>query len=370
KMEAIGTLAGGIAHDFNNILTTVVGNITLAKMSNPKKEVCDVLTDAEKACLHAKDLTKHLLTFSKGGTPIKTISSIAELLRDSASFALRGSNIKCEFYISDDLWPVEIDEGQIGQVVNNLVINANQAMPNGGTISIEAKNITLDDGYSSLTLSKGKYVKIIIRDQGIGIPRDYIKKIFDPYFTTKQSGSGLGLTTTYSIINNHGGYIDVESEEGAGTSFYVYLPATREPLAGKRIKKDKTFRGAGKILLMEDEGNIQKTVSKILNQIGYKVEIAKDGAEAIELYKKAVELKQPFDVVMMDLTIRGGMGGKETIKKLSEINPKVKAIVSSGYSNDPIMADFKQYGFSGVITKPYEVEDLSELLYKVIKRNH
>jgi CheY-like chemotaxis protein len=312
-------------------------------------------------------LTKQLLTFSKGGIPIKKISSLAELLKDSASFALRGSNIKCEFTISDDLWAVEIDEGQISQVFNNLVINANQAMPKGGIISMQAENVILDDRQSSLPLPNGEYVKIIIRDKGIGIPRNHIKKIFDPYFTTKQSGSGLGLTTTYSIISNHGGYIDVESEVGAGTTFYIYLPSSEETLAGKKMKLDKTFRGEGKILLMEDEDNIQKTVSKILKHIGYKVEIAQDGAEALELYKKAEESNQPFDVVMMDLTIRGGMGGKETIKKMLEINPKVKAIVSSGYSNDPIMADFKQYGFSGVITKPYEIEDLSELLYKVIK---
>ena len=367
KLESVGILAGGIAHDFNNILTTIVGNITLAKMSHPKKHISEILTDAEKACLHAKDLTKQLLTFSKGGIPIKKISSLAELLKDSASFALRGSNIKCEFTISDDLWAVEIDEGQISQVFNNLVINANQAMPKGGIISMQAENVILDDRQSSLPLPNGEYVKIIIRDKGIGIPRNHIKKIFDPYFTTKQSGSGLGLTTTYSIISNHGGYIDVESEVGAGTTFYIYLPSSEETLAGKKMKLDKTFRGEGKILLMEDEDNIQKTVSKILKHIGYEVEIAQDGAEALELYKKAEESNQPFDVVMMDLTIRGGMGGKETIKKMLEINQKVKAIVSSGYSNDPIMADFKQYGFSGVITKPYEIEDLSELLYKVIK---
>ncbi|MCK5511890.1 MAG: PAS domain S-box protein, partial [Thermodesulfovibrionia bacterium] len=343
KLESVGILAGGIAHDFNNILTTIVGNITLAKMSHPKKHISEILTDAEKACLHAKDLTKQLLTFSKGGIPIKKISSLAELLKDSASFALRGSNIKCEFTISDDLWAVEIDEGQISQVFNNLVINANQAMPKGGIISMQAENVILDDRQSSLPLPNGEYVKIIIRDKGIGIPRNHIKKIFDPYFTTKQSGSGLGLTTTYSIISNHGGYIDVESEVGAGTTFYIYLPSSEETLAGKKMKLDKTFRGEGKILLMEDEDNIQKTVSKILKHIGYEVEIAQDGAEALELYKKAEESNQPFDVVMMDLTIRGGMGGKETIKKMLEINPKVKAIVSSGYSNDPIMADFKQY---------------------------
>ncbi len=370
KLESVGILAGGIAHDFNNILTTILGNISLAKMTtNSENSLYEILIDAEKACLHAKDLTKQLLTFSKGGAPIKQITSIVGLLKDSAGFALRGSNVRCEFSIPGDLWPVEIDKGQISQVIHNLIINANQAMPHGGTIYINAENVDVrgDKGHSTLPIPNGAYIKIAIKDEGIGIPEEHLQKIFDPYFTTKQKGSGLGLTTTYSIIKNHDGYINVESEAGVGTTFHFYLPASKEKIAVKQRKIDKPIRGEGRILLMEDEDTIQKSVTKLLRHLGYEIETAKDGEEAIELYKKAEKSAKPFDLVMMDLTIRGGMGGEETIKKLLEINPDVKAIVSSGYSNDPIMADFKQYGFSGVITKPYEIENLSELLYKVIK---
>jgi PAS domain S-box-containing protein len=367
KLESVGILAGGIAHDFNNILTTIIGNISLTKMSlNPEGSALEILEDAEKACMRAKDLTKQLLTFSKGGVPIKKITSIKDILKDSTTFALRGSNIKCEFSIPDDLLPVEIDEGQMSQVINNLVINAKQAMPQGGTVHIIAENISLDE-HSTLPLPAGDYIKVTIKDEGIGIPREYLSKIFDPYFTTKQSGSGLGLTTTYSIIKNHDGYINVESEVGVGTSFMFYLPASKKPLITKDIKTDKPRRGKGRILVMEDEESIQKTVKKILSQIGYEVEVVKDGAEAIDEYIKAKESKRPFDIIMMDLTIRGGIGGKETIKKLLEIDPHVKAIVSSGYFNDPIMAEYKKYGFKGVITKPYEIDELSELLFKVIE---
>ncbi|MBI4698904.1 MAG: PAS domain S-box protein [Nitrospirae bacterium] len=368
KLESVGILAGGIAHDFNNILTNIVGNISLAKMLvNSDMNLTEILSAAEKACQHAKDLTKQLLTFSKGGAPIKKITAITELLKDSAGFSSRGSNIKCDFSIPDDLWPVEIDEGQISQVINNLVINANQAMPKGGTIHVQAENIVVGVN-STLPLPNGDYIKISVKDEGVGIPEEDLPKIFDPYFTTKQQGSGLGLTTTYSIINNHDGYISVESEVYAGTTFHIYLPAVREKLVETNKESDKIIRGEGKILLMEDEASIRQTVSKVLKQIGYTVETAKNGEETIKQYTDAMGSELPFDIVMMDLTIRGGMGGKETIQELLRIDPEVKAIVSSGYSNDPIMADFKKYGFSGVITKPYEIEELSDLLNNVTKK--
>jgi PAS domain S-box-containing protein len=370
KLESVGILAGGIAHDFNNILTTIVGNISLTKMFvNSDKKATEILEDAERACLRAKDLTKQLLTFSKGGTPIKKVLSINELLKDSTIFSLRGSNIKYHFSIPEDLWTVEIDEGQIGQVINNLIINAKQAMPSGGSIYITGENITINED-TPIPLPEGDYIKISIKDEGIGIPEENINKIFDPYFTTKESGSGLGLTTTYSILKNHGGYISVESFPDNGTTFYIYLPAFREKQPKKRRKTDTIHKGEGKILLMEDEVSIQKTVSKVLRQIGYEVDVAKDGSEAIEIYKKSKESYKPFDVVIMDLTIRGGMGGKEAIKKLLEIDPDVKAIVSSGYFNDPIMADYKKYGFSGVISKPYEIGELDSLLRSIIKGDY
>jgi PAS domain S-box-containing protein len=370
KLESVGILAGGIAHDFNNILTSIVGNIALTKMSvSPEENTFEILTDAEKACLRAKDLTKQLLTFSKGGIPIKKLTSIKEILTDSANFSLRGSNIRYTLTIPDNVWPVEIDEGQISQVFNNLVINAKQTMPEGGAVRIYVHNIPTEE-VTNMPLHKGDYLKITIQDEGIGIPEEHLKKIFDPYFTTKQSGSGLGLTTSYSIIKNHGGYIHVGSEVGVGTTFYIHLPASSTVITKKDGKKHTISRGKGKVLLMEDEDAIQKTVAKVLRQIGYEVEITKNGTETIALYQKARESVQPFEVVLMDLTIRGGMGGKETIKKLREIDPEVKAIVSSGYFNDPIMADYKKYGFSGVISKPYEIEELSSILNSIIEDNN
>ena len=367
KLESVGILAGGIAHDFNNVLTTIIGNISLAKVSlNSENGIVEVLKEAEKACLDAKNLTKQLLTFSKGGAPVKKLISLVEPLKHWANFALRGSNVRCDLFIADDLWSVEIDEGQIRQVINNLVINAKHAMPAGGTIQIKAENILIDKT-TSLSLPEGAYIKISVKDHGIGISEENLKKIFDPYFTTKKTGSGLGLSTTYSIIKNHNGYINVKSQLSAGTTFDIYLWASVQKVETAIKKIDYPLTGNGKILLMEDEENIQKTVCKLLNQIGYDVEVANDGTKAMEVYQKAKDSGYPFDVVMIDLTIKGGMGGKETIKKLLEIDPEVKAIVSSGYFNDPIMADFKEYGFQGVITKPYEIEKLNKLLHTIIK---
>jgi PAS domain S-box-containing protein len=367
KLESVGIMAGGIAHDFNNILTAIAGNIALAKLSAyPENRLSEILKDAEKACLHAKNLTNQLLTFSKGGAPVKKITHVGGLLRDSASFALRGSNVKCIFSIPDYLWPVEIDEGQITQVIHNLIINAHQAMPDGGTIKVLAENVTAEVP-DVLPIHGKEYIKVSIKDNGIGIPKEDIIKIFDPYFTTKQKGSGLGLASTYSIIKNHNGYIDANSDIGKGTTFNIYLPASREKPPFKDKKSDKILKGTGNILIMDDEDTVRKTVGKMMEHLGYEVEIVKDGHEAINLYKKAKESSQPFDTVIMDLTVRNGMGGKETIKNLLEIDPGVKAIVSSGYSNDPIMADFKKYGFTGVITKPFEIKELSEVLHKVIK---
>ena len=368
KLETVGVLAGGIAHDFNNLLTGILGNVSLAKMqSNQWDKVYERLNEAEKASLRAKGLTQQLLTFSKGSEPILKVTSIVGLLKDSATFALRGSNVSCKFDIQDDLWPVEIDEGQISQVINNIVINADQAMPSGGSITITAENVVVGRKFH-LPLKPGKYVKISIQDQGIGIPKAHFSKIFDPYFTTKQKGSGLGLATSYSIIKRHDGYITLDSELGVGTTFYIYLPATSKEISSeeKEEELDQMPKGKWKILVMDDEPVIRELAEDFLSILGYKVVVVSDGSEAIDLYKAESEVGEPFDAVIMDLTIPGGIGGKEAIKELIKFDPNVKAIVSSGYSLEPVMSEYKEYGFKAFIAKPYKIKELADTLYKVI----
>ncbi len=366
KLEAVGILAGGIAHDFNNILTAIVGNITLAKIySKPGDKTHARLIDAEKASMRAKDLTQQLLAFSRGGAPIKKTVVISKLLESIALFALTGSNVRCEFSVPGDLWPIEVDEGQICQVISNLTINADQAMPKGGIIKVFAENVVVDDR-EGLPLQKGKYIKISIEDQGIGIRKEHLQKIFDPYFTTKVKGSGLGLATAYSIVKRHDGCVQVESEPGVGTTFNIYLPASSKEVFIEKELREKIHTGKGKILVMDDEEIVLEVVGQMIKVLGYEVEFAKDGSETIELYKKAKKSAQPFDALLIDLTIRSGMGGKETIQKLLKIDPEIRAIVSSGYSNDPIMADYRKYGFRGIIAKPYKIKELGEILYNVI----
>lgn len=365
-LESLGILAGGIAHDFNNLLTAIMGNTSLAKMfTEPDTKIYARLEEVEKASLRARDLTQQLLTFSKGGAPIKKVTSIADVICDSSRFALRGSHARCKFNIMEDLWPVEVDEGQISQVISNLAINADQAMPEGGVVEIRAENVTLLKG-QVVTLEPGRYIRLSITDSGIGIPKDHLSKIFTPYFTTKQRGSGLGLATSYSIINKHGGVIIVESEIGRGTAFNIYLPASGKAIPEKEKKSMTTITGSGKILVMDDEEFIRNTAGEMLATVGYTVGYADDGAQAIDLYIRARESGEPYDLIIMDLTIPGGMGGVETIQKLLEIAPDAKAIVSSGYANGPIMADFKEYGFKGVIAKPYRTDELCKVVQNVI----
>ena len=361
RLESIGLLAGGIAHDFNNILSAILLNAQVAKMS-ATEDAAKYLGGIEKGIHRAASLTQQLLTFAKGGAPIKETVTISELLIESAEFALHGSNTRPVFFLTEDLFSTEIDQAQISQVINNLVINADQAQPSGGIIEIKVENV-ISGKEEGLPLEEGKYVRISIKDEGIGIPKEEFARIFDPYWTTKHKGSGLGLATVFSIIKRHNGYIDLESELGVGTTFYLYLPACEKKVSLEKEEAEQILKGEGRILLMDDEEAILETTGEVLKQLGYEVQTAKDGDEAISLYRQA---KKPFDLIIMDLTIPGGMGGKEAIKKLKEIDPGARAIVSSGYSNDPVMADFTKYGFCGVIAKPYKVKELSQVLRKAL----
>ena len=366
KLESLGLLAGGLAHDFNNILTTILGNVSLARMLvKPDDEIFEFLNDAETASNRAQMLTRQLLTFAKGGAPVKEIASISEIIKESSQFILHGSKSRCEFSIEDGLWNAEVDVGQINQVINNIVLNASQAMPEGGIIRITAENLETETE-SGLPMKPGRYIRIAITDQGIGIPEKHLPNIFDPYFTTKQKGSGLGLATAYSIIRKHEGLISVESGLGVGTTFYIYIPASDKMISRK--EEDFVFHGHGRILVMDDEESIRILAGRILNQLGYEPESARDGVEAVMLYKKARESSRPYDAVILDLTIPGGMGGKDAINELLKIDPDVRAIVSSGYSDDPVLTNFQEYGFKAVVPKPYELRSLSKALYDVLKK--
>jgi PAS domain S-box-containing protein len=365
KLNSIGILAGGIAHDFNNLLTAIFGNITLAKMyANRRSEVYKRLEESEKAAERARDLTHQLLTFSKGGAPVKRAVSLQELAKESANFVLRGSNVKCEFSFPSDLWHVEADEGQISQVLNNIIINATHAMSEGGTVQMYCGNVVVDQGDSPL--AKGKYILISIMDHGTGITKKHLSKIFDPYFTTKEKGSGLGLSTSYSIVRSHGGHITVESSPGIGTTFNIYLPASEGGISLDCAEEARFVTGKGRILVMDDEAAVRDVARGMLETLGYSVSLAKDGAEAIECYKAAMASGAPFDSVLMDLTIPGGMGGMEAVKRMLEIDSKVKAIVCSGYSNDTVMANYNSFGFRAVVPKPFSLQQLGGAISEVL----
>lgn len=375
KIESLGIVAGGIAHDFNNLLTAILGNISLAKiLVKDNAKIATLLNETEKASCRAKNLTNQLLTFAKGGTPVTSLTSTRKLIEESSQFSASGSNIKCHFHIADDLWHVEVDEAQIGRVIQNLVINAHQAMQQGGTVEIGAENIIINKDEGS-SLKPGNYIKIYVRDWGEGVDSQDIDKIFDPYFTTKKTGHGLGLSICHSIIKKHTGLIKVESQQGVGSTFSLYLPAADQQLPQQSEggllpdTTEKIFTGRGKLLVMDDEEVIREVASQMLGYLDYRVELASDGQEALKMYIEAVEQGEPFDAVIMDLTIPGGMGGKETMEHLLRLDPEIKAIVSSGYANDPIMAEFKKYGFKGVMPKPFTMEELSITMEKIFKEN-
>jgi PAS domain S-box-containing protein len=369
RLESIGVLAGGIAHDFNNILTAIMGNISLASMyAKEDDKVSKRLDNAEKAALRAQDLTQQLLTFSKGGVPLKRLASIKDLVQDSVDFSLRGSNVRCELALDNALWWADVDTGQMSQVMHNLIINANQAMPHGGILAVRAENAIVDDGCPEvlIDLKPGRYAKIIIEDEGCGIAEEQLQKIFDPYFTTKDGGSGLGLFTTYSIVKKHDGHIDVVSSLDVGTTFSIYLPASERTCDASDSVAPGPTSGSGKVLVMENEEEVCDVIEGILLHFGYHVVFAKDGIEAIVAYQYAKDIRAPFDAIIMDLTIPGGMGGEEAIERLRELDPDVKAIVASGYANDPIMVDYQAYGFVSRITKPYRTDTLYQTLQEVI----
>jgi signal transduction histidine kinase len=359
RLESLGVLAGGIAHDFNNILTGILGNISLLlHQLGPSSDFADRLESCEKAAIRASELTQQLLTFARGGAPVRKLMDPRTLIRESAIFVLRGSQIGCEIELAEDLWSIKADAGQINQVLHNILINAMQAMSNGGVIGITGVNEQVSSG-NLLHLPAGDYLRIDIKDQGCGISQEDLPKIFDPYFSTKSEGTGLGLASVYSVVKKHGGAIDVSSTVGTGSIFTIFLPAVSGERPAEIAAAGKNrLTGSGRILIMDDEQIIRDVATVILKSAGYQVESCNDGKEAVDRYRRRFETDTAFDVVIMDLTVPGGMGGKEAARLILEIDPNAVLIVSSGYSNDPVIANFRQYGFRGAVVKPFSVTTL------------
>jgi len=367
KLESVGILAGGIAHDFNNILTVVMGNITLAMLDSKVMAAAGRwLGEAERGVLRARDLTQQLLTFAKGGEPVRKTVQLPEIVREVSEFALHGAKARCEFKFDPDLWAADVDKGQIGQVVQNLVINAVQAMPEGGlvTIAIHNEEVTPE---SARPLLIGNYLRLEIADTGLGIRPEHLPQIFDPYFTTKQSGSGLGLATVYSIIRRHQGHIDVESKLGKGTTFYIWLPAVLAPGVAESEEPSRIVNMSGRVLFMDDEETIRSVASVLLERLGFTVVTVADGMTAVAVYSDAIKNGDPFKLVIMDLTVPGGMGGSEAMDELLKIDPRVRAIVSSGYSSDPVLSNYRANGFRGMVPKPYKLTDLARTIRSVLE---
>jgi PAS domain S-box-containing protein len=367
KLESLGTLAGGIAHDFNNFLAAILGNISLAKqILDPGSKAVARLEAAERASGKASELAGKLLTFSKGGKPARERISLEGVVRDSALLAVGGTPVRCEFGTEEDLWTADADAGQIGQAIGNLVINAAQAMPGGGTIQVRGSNVAVGQGEMAY-VKPGPYVKIVVSDEGAGIPRENLKRIFYPYFTTRENSTGLGLTTAYHILKSHGGNLFVESEPGAGTTVSVYIPASAERLRIERNEERETApNGKWRVLVMDDEDLVRDMTIGMLEHLGYETRGARDGGEAIQIYKDAAMEGVPFDLVVMDLTVPGKMGGKDACARLLGMYPDARVIVCSGYSSDPVMSDHAAYGFLGMLGKPYQIEDLRRVVEQVL----
>ena len=366
NLESIGLLAGGIAHDFNNILTALLGCLSLAKMEvKPENVVYGRLVSAEAHCMKAKSLTRRLLTYSLGGSPTRKTTYIAQVLREAANSTLSGKNVKCKFDLPDGLWPAQIDEGQMNQVVHSLTTNAVEAMPDGGTIEIGAQNVTLKSN-AVPALKAGCYVKWYVRDHGVGISSEHMKKLFDPYFTTKQLGSvkgmGLELAICYSIVKSHEGMITVDSKPGMGTTFTVHIPALNDENENEAPLAPKC-----KVLLIDDEKILLDVTSSMLAHLGYEVATAQNHRDALEIYRQGKEAGKPFSLIIMDLTMRGDEGGEIAIRKWLSINPEVKTIISSGYANDPVIEQYWKYGFAGAMIKPYSLSELKNIMEKALE---
>ena len=370
KLESTGILAGGIAHDFNNLLTIILLDLELAqRLTPPGEELAQRLAEAKQAALTARGVTQQLITFATGGAPVRQPTRLSRLIQESVRLALSGSRVECDFSVADDLWLVEGDGGQLGQVFQNLILNAREAMREGGAITVGAGNVVLSSA-SDAALPPGDYVRVSIADCGGGIAKDVLPKIFDPYFSTKQRGEqkgmGLGLTICHTVMQRHGGAITVESAVGVGTTFHLHLPAGRRLFGPEQTAGPTTARRPGKILVMDDDEGVRMAVRALLRQMGHAVELVVDGQGAIAAYQNAKGQGRPFDAVLLDLTIRGGMGGQEAMQALLQFDPAVKAIVMSGYANDPLVLEPKRYGFKGVLPKPFESRHLQELLARVM----
>jgi two-component system cell cycle sensor histidine kinase/response regulator CckA len=365
KLESLGILAGGIAHDFNNILTGIMGNISFAKLFlDAAHKSYTPLDEAEKAAVRAGELAHQLLTFARGGQPIKKVVSSRSLVDEVLSFSLHGSNVKGIVDIPDDIHALDVDEGQISQVIQNIVINAVQSMPEGGTLTVVARNteVAQDNG---LGLAPGSYICLSFTDQGVGISEDNLRRIFDPYFTTKPAGVGLGLSSSHSIVSRHGGYISADSVEGTGTTFTIHLPSTGSLYTGNlpdAAAPDSVKHAGGSVLVMDDDRMIREIASSMLMYLGYAVTTCASGEEAVQLYRESLESGHPFGLCIMDLTIPGGLGGKEAARQILALSAEACLVVSSGYSNDPIMSNFTEHGFKGAIAKPYNIGQFKEML--------
>lgn len=370
KLESLGLLAGGLAHDFNNVLTGVLGNLSFARMLvGDSHNAAQCLMECEKAATRASELTRQLLTFSRGGAPMRKVVDTRRLLDEAVSFSLRGSNVRAVLDVAQDLAYLNADDGQISQVLANLLINAKQAMPTGGTVAIRAANVQVREG-AVAGLASGLYVRIEVEDTGVGIPTAALSKVFDPYFTTKPGGTGLGLSSVYSIVRRHAGSVNVTSQPDVGTTFTLHLPTAspdaRLPVGSAAVQVPKAHRGLGRVLLMDDEVLIRDLASRVLHVLGYEAVACADGAEAVRQYRAASEQGKPFSAVLLDLTIPGGMGGREAAEQIRAFDPRALLVVSTGYSNDPVVADCQAFGFAGAVAKPYSVETLAAELTRLL----